>query len=186
MSPLRHIPGPLIGTLTPAWLFVIDTAGHRARYVHWLHQHYGPVVRIGPAELSFATAAAAHDIYVGGGVAFTDSQAATTGDQNESAATTTVALATMPTNPSKPFRKSAMYDLLGRMATFRMRDHAQHREQLKRVAHIYTPSTLQDMEPLMRGEVALLLAALEKRRGAAVNVQYWFRMMAFDIIGTFS
>ncbi len=33
--------------------------------MHALHQRYGPVVRVGPNELSFASAAAARDIYVG-------------------------------------------------------------------------------------------------------------------------
>jgi hypothetical protein len=64
-SPLRHIPGPLPAKLTAQWLFWIGVAGRRSSYLHRLHQRYGPVVRVGPNEVSFASAAAAQDIYVG-------------------------------------------------------------------------------------------------------------------------
>ncbi len=61
-SPLRHIPGPWLAKLSNWWLVVLQFAGRRTFYVHALHQRYGPVVRIGPNALSFASAAAARDI----------------------------------------------------------------------------------------------------------------------------
>ncbi len=64
-SPLRHFPGPLLAKLSDAWLIAVTFSGRRAYIIHALHQRYGPVVRIAPNELSFASAAAAHDIYVG-------------------------------------------------------------------------------------------------------------------------
>ncbi len=64
-SPLRHFPGPLLAKLSQAWLLAITFTGRRAFIIHALHQRYGPVVRISPNELSFATGAAARDIYLG-------------------------------------------------------------------------------------------------------------------------
>jgi hypothetical protein len=39
------------------------------------------------------------------------------------------------------------------------------------------------MELGMRGQLALLLAALEDRRGTAVDMQHWFRMFSLDVAG---
>jgi hypothetical protein len=63
-SPLRNVPGPWIAEFSSKWLVLVDAAGRRAAYIHSLHQRYGPVMRIAPHELSFASAAAARDIYV--------------------------------------------------------------------------------------------------------------------------
>ncbi len=64
-SPLRNIPGPLPAKLTSQWLLFIDLAGNRTTYIHKLHQKYGPIVRIGPNEVSFASVDAIRDIYLG-------------------------------------------------------------------------------------------------------------------------
>jgi hypothetical protein len=64
-SPLRDIPGPLPAKLTTQWLLFIDLAGNRSTYIHKLHQMYGPIVRIGPNEVSFASIDAINDIYLG-------------------------------------------------------------------------------------------------------------------------
>jgi hypothetical protein len=64
-SPLRNIPSPWPAKLTSAWLTAIECTGQRAFFIRALHQRYGPVMRIGPAELSFASAATARNIYVG-------------------------------------------------------------------------------------------------------------------------
>ncbi len=64
-SPLRSFPGPLLAKLSPGWLFVVSFTGKRAFIIDALHQRYGPVVRVGPNMLSFSSAAAARDIYLG-------------------------------------------------------------------------------------------------------------------------
>jgi hypothetical protein len=145
-------------------------AGHRASYVHSLHQRYGPVVRIGPNELSFATAEAAHDIYIG----VSDPVGDPKGTVKPTPTTTKL----------KTFPKSALYDAVGRNVTlFKMRDEAQHRVRLKHIGHCYSASLLHHMEPVMRNYIALLLTALEERRGTPLNMLHWFRMVAFDVIG---
>jgi hypothetical protein len=64
-SPLRHIPGPLLAKLSPAWVIGVSLFGRRAYAIDALHKRYGPVVRVAPHEVSFATADAAREIYVG-------------------------------------------------------------------------------------------------------------------------
>lgn len=63
LSPLRHIPGPFLATLTDFWLIFTDLAGLRTTTIHQLHQKYGPTVRIGPNEVSFADASVIQEIY---------------------------------------------------------------------------------------------------------------------------
>ncbi|EON65750.1 hypothetical protein W97_04989 [Coniosporium apollinis CBS 100218] len=64
-SPLRTTPGPLPAKLTSQWLQFIDFAGNRTSTIHKLHQQYGPIVQIGPNEISFASIDAIRDIYSG-------------------------------------------------------------------------------------------------------------------------
>jgi hypothetical protein len=41
--------------------------GNRREYIHHLHQQYGPVVRLGPNEVSFTSVEALKEIYSSGG-----------------------------------------------------------------------------------------------------------------------
>lgn len=63
LSPLRRVPGPFIAKVSGKWLVFKDLAGDRTSTIHRLHQKYGPVVRIGPQELSFSDAQAVREIY---------------------------------------------------------------------------------------------------------------------------
>ncbi|PGH00530.1 hypothetical protein GX51_05745 [Blastomyces parvus] len=62
-SPFRKVPGPLLAKITGAWLLCVDLAGRRTLKVHELHAKYGPVVQLGPNELSFSTAESIDAIY---------------------------------------------------------------------------------------------------------------------------
>jgi hypothetical protein len=62
-SPLRRIPGPTVALFTSAVLRWHELRCGRTRYVHALHERYGPVVRLAPNEVSFASAAAVKEIY---------------------------------------------------------------------------------------------------------------------------
>ncbi|KAL1796229.1 hypothetical protein ACET3X_004769 [Alternaria dauci] len=63
LHPLAHVPGPFLAKFSPIW-------GMRALYrmkfnseLQALHQKYGPVVRVAPNEVSFATLEAETTIY---------------------------------------------------------------------------------------------------------------------------
>ncbi|KAJ9154735.1 Cytochrome P450 [Pleurostoma richardsiae] len=66
-SPLRKVPGPAASLFTSLVLKWHEFHGRRTRYVHGLHQRYGPVVRIAPGEVSFSSGAAVKEIYCSGG-----------------------------------------------------------------------------------------------------------------------
>lgn len=51
LSPLRHIPGPKLGAITPFYLdcrYYVDSA---VPFIKSLHREYGPIVRVGPSEV---------------------------------------------------------------------------------------------------------------------------------------
>ncbi|KAI0180135.1 cytochrome P450 3A13 [Hypoxylon sp. FL1284] len=66
-SPLRSLPGPTTSLFSSWVLKYHEFHAHRTRYVHSLHQRYGPVVRIAPNEVSFSTLEGVKEIYGSGG-----------------------------------------------------------------------------------------------------------------------
>ena len=61
---LKHIPGPLLASLTDLWLFSRVWRGMGYRDIcRDLHAQYGPVVRIGPKRVYFAQPEATSTIY---------------------------------------------------------------------------------------------------------------------------
>ncbi|CAJ2506231.1 Uu.00g003610.m01.CDS01 [Anthostomella pinea] len=66
-SPLRKLPGPTL-TLFTSWVLKYhEFRANRTRYIHSLHLKYGPVVRIAPNEVSFASLEGVKEIYGSGG-----------------------------------------------------------------------------------------------------------------------
>ncbi|KAJ5250507.1 Cytochrome P450 E-class group I [Penicillium chrysogenum] len=65
-SPLARIPGPKTFALTKFKLAYEDYKGTRTRKINALHQQYGPVVRIGPSEVTFNSTSALRAIYGAG------------------------------------------------------------------------------------------------------------------------
>jgi cytochrome P450 len=66
IDPLRRIPGPKLYALSKWRLAYEDYKGTRTRAIWKLHQNYGPVVRIGPKEVSFNSLSALRTIYGAG------------------------------------------------------------------------------------------------------------------------
>ena len=62
LHPLASIPGPKICGITriPYWLVAVK--GEDVKWMKGLHDKYGPVVRFGPTDVSYATAEAWNDI----------------------------------------------------------------------------------------------------------------------------
>ena len=63
LSPLRQIPGPLICRLTDLCLTYHDSRLSRNQKIFEWHEKYGDVVLIAPGQVSFASAAAARELY---------------------------------------------------------------------------------------------------------------------------
>lgn len=66
-SPLASLPGPWYTSLSQLPLMYYEFTRRRRRWVHSLHLQYGPVVRVAPNEVSFATWDAVKEIYVDAG-----------------------------------------------------------------------------------------------------------------------
>lgn len=66
LSPLRPIPGPTSYALSSWRIAYDDLKGHSTRQIHSLHNQYGPVVRIGPTQVSFNSLEAIKTIYGAG------------------------------------------------------------------------------------------------------------------------
>lgn len=62
-GPLARLPGPWHTKWTDICLKYQTVKGRRPKYVHELHEKYGPIVRIGPDEASIMDTAAAQVIY---------------------------------------------------------------------------------------------------------------------------
>lgn len=67
LAPLARLPGPALSALTRLPLIFVEFTGRRSAWIHALHVKYGPVVRVAPDEVSFATREAAKEIYTSGG-----------------------------------------------------------------------------------------------------------------------
>src|SRR5271170_1777092 len=65
-DPLRPLPGPILYRLSKWRLALDDFRALRTRTIHALHAKYGPVVRTGPSEVSFASLSALRQIYGAG------------------------------------------------------------------------------------------------------------------------
>jgi hypothetical protein len=63
---ITGVPGPKIYAISKWRLAYDDWSGMRTRKIHQLHQKYGPVVRIGPKEISFNSIEALKTIYGAG------------------------------------------------------------------------------------------------------------------------
>jgi hypothetical protein len=62
-DPLRSVPGPFLAKWTGLWIMILDLSGNRGITIHALHKKYGPVVRVSPTQLCFASPEAMKDIY---------------------------------------------------------------------------------------------------------------------------
>ncbi|KAI9815439.1 MAG: hypothetical protein M1827_002573 [Pycnora praestabilis] len=63
LSPIQHIAGPPLAKINVLWLTINEMMGKRSKSIHREHLRYGPVVRIGPSELSFSDPACIKELY---------------------------------------------------------------------------------------------------------------------------
>jgi len=67
LAPLSKLPGPKYSLVTDLWLMSKEFSSKRREYIHQLHEQFGPVVRLGPNEVSFTSLEALKEIYTSGG-----------------------------------------------------------------------------------------------------------------------
>ncbi|KAK4496721.1 hypothetical protein PRZ48_012704 [Zasmidium cellare] len=156
---LRHIPGPLIASITDLWR-LIDVWQRDSHNTHTnLHAKYGEVVRIGPNTVLVSRPDIVQDIY-GISKGFVKSefyhvwQNIVNGKRAASLVFTT--------------------------------DEAQHAKMKRPIASAYSLSTLVEFEPLIDSTTAVFLSRLDDlfaNTNKVCDLGTWLQWYAFDVIG---
>lgn len=79
--------------------------------------------------------------------------------------------------------KAPRYAAFGRKSLFTMRDKQEHRARAKRIAPVFGPSTLAEVEPTVSALIRKLVYILKKRVGEPVDAMLWFRILTLDTFG---
>lgn len=67
LSSTAKVPGPWYTKFTSLWIKYQEFTANRRESIHKLHTVYGPIVRLGPNEISFTSLDAIKEIYASGG-----------------------------------------------------------------------------------------------------------------------
>ncbi|KAF9869991.1 benzoate 4-monooxygenase cytochrome P450 [Colletotrichum karsti] len=157
--PIAHIPGPFLAKFSPLWIM---RALHRMRFnseLQALHQRYGPVVRVGPNEVSFASLEAETAIY------------AKQEDGRFSKDGTFLTL---------------FSDLVLNAPTLiTIPDPALHKKLHKVIQQAFTPQALARQEPIQKLHIDMAMSEVEElaQKGGAVDIADTLETMFWEIIG---
>ncbi|KAJ2934634.1 hypothetical protein H1R20_g2468, partial [Candolleomyces eurysporus] len=164
LHPLADYPGPLICKVTKLWGAWVALRGDFHWYVKDLHDRYGPIVRVGPNELSFAEKDAISHIL---------------GSQG------------MPRGPlwdGRRFHQGSddkPYDSL-----IDVRDDKIHHQLRKGWNNAFSAGPVKDYQELLeirgkqlRDHIQSFSAKPGKGAGTPVDFAKWFSLFAFDFMG---
>ena len=158
ISPLAQFPGPKLWAVSylPSQASIVS--GHNHKKMLALHDHYGPIVRVGPTTLSFNTAQGFKDIY-----GFRQGVPQFPKDPK------TYASPLMST-------KDSVGGYLDNEA------HSRHRRLL---AHGFADRSLREQEERIVQFVDLFISRLRDlaHQGQAVDIRAWLNFTTFDITG---
>jgi hypothetical protein len=159
--PLRHFPGPLLYRATRISQHVTGMGGRLPQRVLDWHERYGPIVRIAPDELSFASPRAWQDIY---------------GRRRDL--------------PTKELPKSWQRYRQWKEApqSILSADYDYHAQLRRGIAPGFSEKAMREQEGLIGRYVDKLVDGLRKGRGAEgeqglQNMRDWYNWTTFDIIG---
>ncbi|KZT08069.1 cytochrome P450 [Laetiporus sulphureus 93-53] len=169
IHPLHHYPGPFTCKLSKFWLVYLTYKGKQHVYFHTLHRMYGPVVRVGPNELSIVD------------VELIPSIMGTNG---------------MPKGPMwdgrKISRSSGPPNVKGNLVGARNKeDHAEMRRVWNRA---FTTASVKKYEPIVIRRASQLVEELKRRcsqdpedgrEGMEVDLARWVSCFSFDFMGDF-
>ena len=83
--------------------------------------------------------------------------------------------------PNSNYAKAPAYGAFGRKSLFTMRVKEEHRERQKRIAHIFGPASVAQVEPIITEQVTKFLKCVEGRLDQPMDMMLWFRMLALDV-----
>ena len=156
LHPLRGYPGPLLWRSTRLAYDVHVWRGTMHSKIRALHAAYGPVVRVTPKDLSFASAEAMHDIlaHITGQEEFRKDAGRRTRAPNGATS------------------------ILGA-------DQETHARYRKLLAHAFSEKGMREQEPLIMQYVDLLITRLSEfvKSGEPADLVVWYNRTTFDVIG---
>jgi cytochrome P450 len=79
------------------------------------------------------------------------------------------------------YAKAPAYGAFGRKSLFTMRVKEEHRERQKRIAHVFGPASVAQIEPIVTEQVIKFLKCVESRLNQPMDMMLWFRMLALDV-----
>ncbi|KAK1984576.1 cytochrome P450 3A19 [Colletotrichum cereale] len=157
--PIAHIPGPVLAKFSPLWIM---RALHRMRFnseLQALHEKYGPVVRVSPNEVSFASLEAETAIY------------AKQEDGRFSKDGTFLTL---------------FSDLVLNAPTLiTIPDPGLHRKLHKVIQQAFTPQALARQEPIQKFHIDMAMSKLDDlaEKGSVMDLADTLETMFWEIIG---
>ncbi|KAL3485860.1 cytochrome P450 [Aspergillus germanicus] len=156
VHPLRNVPGPKWARFTRLWYLRAVNKGNFEMANIDLHRAHGPVVRIAPGQYSLDDPEAIRIIY------------------SHSSAFVKAPWYLASSNPS-PKSHDLFTDV----------DPRRHAANRRRVASLYTMTSLVQMEPCVAECTAALIDHLTEfaRSGKSFNLQHWMQFYAFDVVG---
>lgn len=162
ISPLRSVPGPKLWATSQIFYTRAVLSGRGHKTILELHKKYGDIVRVAPAQVSFAGPYVWKDVY---------------GHRRSSGQ--------LENNKDPVTFKMQGNGLIGAIST------AEHARQRRILSHAFSAQSMLDQQPLIQGYVDLLVAKLKqasRRHGAAVPVDIvkWYNLTTFDVIGDLS
>ncbi|PGG97499.1 hypothetical protein AJ79_09169 [Helicocarpus griseus UAMH5409] len=157
--PLAGYPGPLLARSTLLWRIIYSSGGRFHRAIDEEHKRYGPVFRVSPNELSFASVGSWKDIYghpVGGKHHIKSKFYEIYGSGYRS------------------------------LCVGSERDPKRHSAMKKNLSAAFSTKALLEQESIVNACVDNFVKKIgeqEKSRNGGLNMTKWFEMISFDILG---
>ncbi|KAL5041775.1 hypothetical protein BDW71DRAFT_217421 [Aspergillus fruticulosus] len=159
--PLSKFPGPVLGRSTLIWRFIGSLSGRFHVAIDEQHRKYGPVVRISPNELSFASVESWKAIY---------------GHQ--------------PAGTPTPI-KSEFYSIYGAgfrsLCIGSERNPKKHAQMRKMLSAAFATKALVEQEAIITNVVDKFIGRIGLDGGprctGGINMTKWYEMVSFDILG---
>ncbi|KAJ7227446.1 cytochrome P450 [Mycena pura] len=161
LHPLSKYPGPMMCKISKIWLTFVASRGKLHRYVKELHDKYGPVVRIGPNELSIIEVSLVPSILGVNG---------------------------MPKGPLWDGRrisgnKGAAAKEASRGNLIGSRDPKLHADARKAWNKAFVPTAVKGYEPILIRRVAQLVELLRAQTERSTDLSQWLSFFSFDFMG---
>ena len=153
LHPLHTYPGPKLSAISRIPYWIANARGDSVRFMTRLHKTYGPVVRFGPNDLSYADGRAWKDIYV-----------VQKGKKE---------------NPKELTFYPASAN--GVPSLFTQNDPSRHAVMRRVFAPAFSEKSLKAQEPMFQRFTDLLIATCREK--GDIDMTKTFNLLTFDIMG---